>query len=154
MDREAAMSKYSARRDELIDAFKQRRAHLKDSAGLKASLAYVARERFEHPDIIQGQLQRDIDVWTNPKERIWSAQDFAQAQQRELGRHHKQEELRQINAQRRAELLDIQEPQTVASPEVVLDLDQVELPAQELEAATAARQEVVTVAAQHQAQTL
>lgn len=126
LDSKTAKARYSARRDELVEIFSTKRAELKRSAGLKASEAYVAREHFEHPVVAQGKLLRDIDLWTNHKHRIWTAAELEQARQRELARHQKQEQLRQLNAQRRAQLLDEPQPQvTLAHPEVALDLSEV-----------------------------
>ena len=134
MDSDSAHVIYSQRTAELLERFAARRDALKQRSGTKRSLAQIARAHFEHPEFMDASLKRDIDEWTDPNDRIWTADRLASASAAEATRHKKQEELRTLNRQTRATLLQVAQPEQhmQAAPEVVLDLAEVERPVREV----------------------
>lgn len=142
MDSDSAHVIYSQRTDELLARFKARRVELKDEMGTKRSLAEVARKHFEHPEFMESSLKRDIDEWTDPNDRIWTVEELATASAAEAARHKKQEELRTLNIETRAALLQKSEPEQhmEAAPEVVLDLSTIEEPIRQVAEADALNQ--------------
>ena len=134
MDSDSAHVIYSQRTQELLEAFEARRARLRRESGVKRSLAQVARAHFEHPSFMGSSLRRDIDEWTDPKERIWTSEELQRAFDAEARRHQKQEQLRALNLKTRVKLLQSAQPEQhmEATPEVVLDLEEVEAPVREV----------------------
>ncbi len=122
-----AREKVERRVETMLREFEQQRQEYKQSSGLRASRAVIARDHFERPEWMEKRMTRDIDLWLDSTARIWSREDYAEAQAREAARRRKQADLREINLRRRAELLGEEPPpQTEATPEVELDLDAVE----------------------------
>ncbi len=105
MDGDSAKQIYAQRTDALLESFKEKQKDLKESMGLRVDLATVARDHFEHPTFMESKIQRDIDVWKDTAQRIWSVEDLQHAAAREAARNAKQEELQRINAQIRSSLL-------------------------------------------------
>jgi hypothetical protein len=65
----------------------------------------AARDLLERPEGLGVPFQRDIDAWLDHAKRVWSLDDFAQAQAREQRRTQLQDEFQAINRQVRAALL-------------------------------------------------
>lgn len=122
MSSDVAMQTISPMIEQWSQRFETRRQEFIQHAGMKVSLAYAAQDCFEHPDGLAQEVTRDIDVWADPRKRIWSLEDFQAAQSREAQRQTKQEQLRKINAKtRQTHLVDTDD---VSSAEVILDFEE------------------------------
>lgn len=108
----------------LIERFKYMKTKFKRETGLRSTMSTIARDYFEHPKLIEGRVQRDIDVWLDSTNRIWTREELEKAAAREEARNAKQEQLRELNERRRAELLHTEPQETPAHPEVELDFDE------------------------------
>lgn len=105
MDSKRAREHIKKRSQELSTQIQARRQHLSASLGRKVSEAFAARDQFEHPSDHQGQIVRDIDAWLDPKQRVWSRQDFERAMAGEAQRAQKQADQQARNQQVRQALL-------------------------------------------------
>ena len=118
MDSQTAEERASERFAQLDEAITRRRTRVREEVGLKMNQGHAARDFFESPDLVLGYLERDLDVWATPEERVWSARDFQRAREDEAARKRKQDRLRAINEEMRSALLEEEQPrETSATPE-------------------------------------
>ncbi len=81
-------------------------------------MRHVGRHRFQHPRAYDKHVGRDIDEWLEPIDRVWDVHELSRARRDESNREAKQEELRLLNSEVRAELLVRPETATIVASEV------------------------------------
>ena len=122
---EIAMDRHAARPriDELVRGFLARikvfRKQINSARVKGMSTIKAGRWFFQRPQGLTRDVIRDIDVFSDPMERIWAPEDLERAQQRERAREKKQEQLRELNRQVRSDLLVV-EPAAVPSSRAVV----------------------------------
>jgi hypothetical protein len=105
MDSKLAWQRIERRVAELSPKMLARKAELSKLWRREVGEGTAARDLLERPEGLGVPFQRDIDAWLDHAKRVWSLDDFAQAQAREQRRTQLQDEFQAINRHVRAAIL-------------------------------------------------